>query len=49
MWRDAWQSRRDLIAGVFVAVFTGALAVLLALWLVAAVIVGTAELLGMVR
>ena len=40
--------RRDLITGVFVAVFVGTLAVAVAVWLVAAVVVGTAELVRMI-
>ncbi len=44
-----WAEKRDLITGVFVSVFVGSFAALVALWLVAAVIVGTADLVGMVN
>ncbi len=44
-----WAEKRDLITGVFVSVFVGSLAALVALWLVTAVIVGTAEIVGRIR
>ena len=44
MKRFEWQQRREMVTGVFVAVFVAALAALIALWLVAAVALGTIEL-----
>ncbi len=49
MIREFWVYKRDLITGVFTIVFVGVFAAALALWLVAAVIVGTAHLIGMVE
>lgn len=44
MRRFDWDRRRDMVTGVFVAVFTGAVATLIALWLLAAIVLGTLEL-----
>lgn len=44
MKRFEWQQRLDAAIAIFVTAFVGAVAVLLALWLIVAVALGTIEL-----
>jgi hypothetical protein len=48
MLREVWRDRRDMVTGVFIGVFTGVVAVLLAVWLVAAVVLGSVEIVRMI-